>query len=89
MTLRDSAGLWRQARVTMLKHAHHAMNLANGEVDLVGALDKTRSCLCGSATLMAFKVARKSICSFGEALEWESFFSRCCLLHFVPCLRSI
>jgi len=72
----------------MTKHAHRVGNLANEDVDLVGAFDQTWSCFYGGAKLMTFEFACKSMCSFGETSEQESFFLRCCSLHFVPCLRS-
>jgi len=45
----------------MMKHAHHANNLANEDVDLVGTVDQTWSHFCGRATLMTFKFACESI----------------------------
>jgi len=72
----------------MAKHAHRVNNLVKRDVDLVEVLDQTWSCFCGRLMLITFKFACNSICSFGETSEWESFFSKVCLLHFVPCLRS-
>jgi len=34
------AGMWQQNHFTMAKHAHRASNLANEDVDLVGAFDQ-------------------------------------------------
>jgi len=67
---------------------HRASNLANEMSILLECLIKTWSSLHGSATVMTFEIACKSICSFGETMEQESFFLRCCLLCFVPCLWS-
>jgi len=39
------------------------------DVNLVEALDQTWSCFCGRVTLITFKFACKSSCSFGETLE--------------------
>jgi len=72
----------------MMKHAHRVSNLANEDVDLVGAFDQTWSVSHGSLTVITFEFACNSICSFGETSEQESFFSRHCSLHFIPCLRS-
>jgi len=60
------------------------------DVDLVGIFDNMCSYFYGSLTLITFEFACKSIYSFGETLEEESFFLRCCSLHFitVPCLQS-
>jgi len=40
MMLHIPADLWQQEHVTMTKHAHRAINLANEDVDLVGMFDK-------------------------------------------------
>jgi len=53
----------------MTKHAHHVMNLANEDVDLVGIFDNMSSYFYGSITLTTFEFACKSIYSFGETLE--------------------
>jgi len=53
----------------MMKHAHRASNLANEDVNLVGIVDQTWSYFYGRATLITFKFACVSICSFGETLE--------------------
>jgi len=84
----NPTGLWWQVHFTMSKHVHRAVNLANEDVDFVGTLDQTWSILHGSLTCTTFEFACKSIHSFGETLEWESVFLRCCLLSFVPCLWS-
>jgi len=68
----------------MTKHAHRASNLANEDVDLVGTVDQTWSYFCGSATLITFKFACKSICSFGETSEQESFFIEALFAVFRP-----
>jgi len=86
--LHNPAGMFQQVHLTMTKHAHRAINLANEDVNLVGAFDQTWTISHGSLTLMTFEFACKSICSFGETSEQESFFLRCCSLRFVPCLRS-
>jgi len=67
--LHDPTGLWQQEHVTMMKHAHRASNLANEDADLVGTVDQTWSHFYGRATLITFKFACKSICSFCETLE--------------------
>jgi len=79
-------GLWQQVHVSMMKHAHRVMNLANEDVNLVGTFDNMCSYFCGSLTLITFEFACDSIHSFGETSEQEGFFSRCCSLHFIPCL---
>jgi len=53
----------------MTKHAHRVSNLANEDVDLVGRVDQTWSYFYGGVTLITFKFAYKSICSFGETSE--------------------
>jgi len=67
--LHDPTGLWQQVCLTMTKHAHHASNLANQDVDLVGVFKETWSYFYGGATFITFKFACKSICSFGETSE--------------------
>jgi len=37
----DPTGMWQQKHLTMMKHAHRVSNLANEDVDLVGACDQT------------------------------------------------
>jgi len=71
----------------MMKRAHRVSNLANQDADPVGTSDQTWSNSCGSLKLITFKFACKSICSFGDTSEEESFFLRHCSLHFVLCLR--
>ena len=68
----------------MTKHVHRVSNLANKDVDLVGIADQTWSYFCGSVTLITFKIACKSICSFGETLEQESFFIKVLFATFHP-----
>jgi len=68
----------------MTKHARRASNLANEDVDLIGMLEQTWSCFCSRAMLTTFKFACKSICSFGETLEQESFFSKVLFAVFRP-----
>jgi len=53
----------------MTKHAHRAINLANRDVDLVGAFDQTWSISHDSPMCMTFEFACDSIYSFGETLE--------------------
>jgi len=53
----------------MMKHAHRVSNLANEDVDLVGAFDQTWSVSYGSLTVVTFEFACNSIYSFGETLE--------------------
>jgi len=53
----------------MTKHAHRVSNLANEDVDLVGAFHQTWSISYGSLMLITFEFACNSICSFGETLE--------------------
>jgi len=36
----NPAGMWQQNHLTMTKHVHRVSNLANEDVDLVGALDQ-------------------------------------------------
>jgi len=57
-----------------MKHAHRVSNLANEDVNLVGTFDQTWSHFCGGVTLMTFKFACDSICSFGETSGQETFF---------------
>jgi len=65
----DPADLWQQVHLTMTKHTHRVINLANGNVDLVGAFDQTWSISHGSPMRKTFKFACDSIYSFGETLE--------------------
>jgi len=44
--------LWQKEHVTMAKHAHCVSNLANGDVNLIGMLEKTLRC---SVMLITFK----------------------------------
>jgi len=53
----------------MMKHAHHVINLANEDVDLVGIIDQTWSYFYGRAMFTTFEFACNSICSFGETSE--------------------
>jgi len=64
--LHDPAGMWQQVHLFMTKHAHCVSNLANEDVNLVGTLDRMWSILCGGLTLISFKFACESICSFGD-----------------------
>jgi len=65
----NPTGMWQLLHLAMMQHAHRASNLANEDVDLVGVFDQTWSVSYGSLTVMTFKFACKSICSFGETLE--------------------
>jgi len=47
------------------------------------------SCFWCAAMLTSFLFVQNHICFVGETSELETFFWRCCLLCFVPCLRSI
>jgi len=67
--LHNPTGMWQQLYLTMMKHAHRASNLANEDVDLVGASDQTWSVSHGSLTVITFEFACISIYSFGETLE--------------------
>jgi len=67
--LYNPMGLWQQVHLTMMKHAHRAINLANEDVGLVGAFDQTWSISHGGLTRTTFEFACNSICSFGETLE--------------------
>jgi len=82
--LHNPMGMWQQECVIMTKHAHRASNLANKDVDLVGIVDQTWSYFCGSVMLMTFKFACKSICSFSETSECESFFVKVLFTAFCP-----
>jgi len=72
----------------MMKHAHRVSNLAKEDVDLVGRINQTWSPFYGRVMLITFEIACKSIYSFGETSEWESFFLRYCFLYLISCLRS-
>jgi len=67
--LYNPKGLWQQVHVTMTKHAHRVINLANGMSILLEVLIKTWSFFYGRVTLITFEFACKSIYSFGETLE--------------------
>jgi len=82
--LHNPTGIWQQPHLTMTKHAYRASNLANGDVNLVGAFDQTWSISHGSLTVITFEFACNSIYYFGETLEQESFSSR----HF-RCISSL
>jgi len=49
-------GLWQQVHFTMTKHAHRASNLANEDVDLVGAFDQTWSIFAWMSNAVTFKI---------------------------------
>jgi len=72
--------MWWQVHLPKTKHTHCVINLANEDVDLVGAFDETWSIWHVSLTCLTFEFACSSICSFHETSEHESFFLRCCLL---------
>ena len=67
--LHNPVGLWQQVYLTMMKHVHRVINLANEDVDLVGVFDQTWSISYDSLTLITFKFACNSIYSFGETFE--------------------
>jgi len=67
-----------------MKHAHRVSNLANEDVDLVGMVDQTWSHFHCGAMLITFEFAYKSIYSFGETSEWESFFIKALFAVFHP-----
>jgi len=65
----NPTGMWQQKHLTMTKHAHRVSNLANEDVDLVGAFDQTWGNFYGSLMLVTFEFACVNICSSGETLE--------------------
>jgi len=48
-------GLWQQDHLTVTKHVHRVLNLANEDVDLVGTFDKAWSFFHASLTVTTFK----------------------------------
>jgi len=55
----------------MTKHAHRVSNLANEDVNLVGAFDQTWSVLCGSSMHTTFK-----ICMWKHLFLWWNCWTR-------------
>jgi len=68
----------------MTKNAHRVINLANEMSILLEHSIKTWSILHGSLTCITFEFACKSIYSFGETSEQESFFIKALFAVFRP-----
>jgi len=64
--------------IAMTKHAHRVINLANGDVDLVGTFDKTWKCFCCSAMLTTFKFVQITSTSLVKHQSRKVSFLRHC-----------
>jgi len=75
--LSDPTCLWQQEHVAMTKHAHHVINLANEDVNLVGMFNKHGGVSRALQHSQLSNLCNARICFVGETSDWESFFLRC------------